>query len=335
MIRQRRCAPLLLAACAALIFCLLGLAAPVGAAATIFPERQTGPFRGAASAAKLDAALAALMEKARTQGTPEDMVMGRIHDLAAALRYPLSGSDALAVFLDSLPPVPLNTADQLKLAREVSLQLSRVVLNQEIENTRAQLRAIRDLRALEKAASGPALRASLLMDLENTCYAVGVYLQDFNKRCQDPRNTDPVKNERLRFLDEAAANALQERRKAFLNRLETDRQNQDFIGGVVAEKVSALRFPFLDAIRMGFFLERTFEATDDALARQAVLTQAAGVLERHVAVANLALAHIRAIAESRPDDAVKQRLLREAADLHQAVLNLLSDSLARCRGDDR
>ncbi len=318
-------------ALAGLLFCLFGLASPARPAATVFPQKDTSPYRNSASFASLDASLAAIMEKARTQGNANDAVMGRIHDLAAALRYPLAGSDALAAFLDSLPSPPANAADALKPARETALQLARIVLNQEVENTRAELRAIRDLRAQESAAPGPAVRGELLAELENTCFAVGVRLHEFNVRCRDPRYTEPVKGESMRFLDEAAANAAQERRQAFLDRLSTDRENQDFIGGVISEKVTALRFPFTDTIKMSFFLERLFEAPSDDIARQGTLTQADSLLDHHMAVIRLALAHIKAISAVGANTEAKQRLLREAAELHQSTLDLLADVRERCR----
>ena len=317
---------------AALATCLLGLVQPASAAATVFPEKPTGPFRDAATFARLDTELKELIEKTRTMGTANDMVMGHIHDLAAGLRYPLASCDALAVFLDSLPAVAPDASEAVKSLRNTSLQLARVMLNEDSENTRATLRAIRDLRAQEAAHPGPALRDQLLTELENICYAIGAHLYAVNKRGMEPLYTERVKAETLNFLDEPAANAAQESRKAFLDRLATDRDNQDFIGGAIGEKVTALRFPFRIAIRTGFFLERLFEAPSDELARQGALTLAIQVLEREMALASLALGHIQAIAKARADDPIKQRLLQEAANLHQATLHLLSDSLERYRG---
>ncbi len=330
MMRTSLAARLRLCACAGMLLCLFGPAASVFAAATIFPEKRTTPFRDTGTLAQLDAVLATLTETARTGGTANDGVMGRIHDMAAALRYPLAGGDAIAAFLDTLPPEQ-DTRAQAKAAREAALQLARVLLNAAVEGTRAHLRAIHDLRSAETAAAPASVRAKLLAELESCCYAVGVFLQRINKWCLDPRYTNPVTGDSLLFLDETAARAAQAGRQAFLDRLETDRDNQDFIGAGVAEKVNALRFPFTDAVRAGFFLQRLFEAPGSEIERSTALSLAIVLFERHGASISLAQNHIAAIARARADDNVKQTLLRGASAQHQAALDLLRNAAERCR----
>ncbi len=310
--------------CLLLPFLLLCCAPPLWAAESVFPTFMPKPYRDQAAAQAILQELGAIMEEARTLAADkDDLFLGRIHDLAAGLRYPLTMGDTLAGTLDALV-----NARSDKARRDAALQTARVAYGESVESVRAWLRAIRDLRA-ETAMLRRADALALLDRLETNCFASGAFLENTSKRCLPPAFTAPVRREQLLFINENQAQRLQNQRNAFLDTLSTDRNQQNFLGGLAYEKVSALRFPLMDAIRLSFFMERLFEGTDNATMRATALIVAQAVLDRHILTLRQAMQHIAAIQESRQGRPLDTALLAKTQDRHQDTLYFLEDVRGR------
>lgn len=282
------------------------------------------PYRDEAATQAILDDLTRIMDDSSTKASPDDMLMGRIHDLAAGLRYPLAMGDALAATLDTL----VNPRSD-KARRDAALQTARVALYETVEGVRAWLRIIRDQRSLVAGQSGSETAVQLLNRLETSCTEAGVLLENLSKRCLQPTFTAPVQRNPMLFLDEAQAQRMQTQKSALLDSLSIDRNQQNFLGGLIYQKIEALRFPLMDSVRVSFFIERLFEGTDNATMRATALIVAQTVVDRHALTLRQAIQHISAIEATRQGREYDLSLLARAQAIHGDALLMLDDIRAR------
>ena len=306
--------------CTLLLPLLALYTSPAWAAQSALGVLLPQPYRDEARTQAILDDLSAIMEQASTQGTPDDVRMGRIHDLAAGLRYPLAMGDALAGALDTL----VNARGD-KARRDAALQTARVALSETVEGVRAWLRIIRDLRAEAVDQGDQERHVQLLNRLEASCTATGVLLENLSKRCLQPTFTAPVRRIPMLFLDEAQAQRAQIQKNSLLDSLSVDKTQQTFLGGLIYQKIESLRFPLMDSIRVSFFIERLFEGTDNATMRATALIVAQTVVDRHLLTLRQAMQHISAIEATRQGRDNDLSLLARAQSRHNEVFLLLND----------